>query len=409
MHEGEDFFEQFIGMEPYLYIGKEDLDYIKQNWTREEASRRLARVAMTYPLPLRTITYEDARQEYMSLKKVRWNELLVEGEWFPRKAEDLRYHLHYGDTDLYIKRYNTGNKASDYFHQRNRWMVDGSQGPGPITTWNNENFMTTMMGPYFTLGLEEINKKTLRTCLTLRKYTASQFKPSVAKAIYDYFKAEVILDFSAGWGDRLCGFYASETGKHYIGIDPRKENHPIYQEQIKFYEKHNGFFEHDRVAEMIESPAEDLDYTPYHNKVDLIFTSPPYFNVEKYSDADTQSWVRYKNIDVWNEQFLHKALGKMIPTLKQGGIMAINISDVYSNSGKGREHLAIVNPMNDFLQSQGLTYMGAIGMEMSARPNSGGAGTAKETGIHNWKEDMLEKAELVDEKFCEPIWVWKKQ
>ena len=51
---------------------------------------------------------------------------------------------------------------------------------------------------------------------------------------------------------------------------------------------------------------EDVDYSKYENHFDTIFTSPPYFNVEKYSDEDTQSYVRYKNIDSWNKNFLHK-------------------------------------------------------------------------------------------------------
>jgi hypothetical protein len=409
MHEGEDFFEKFIGMEPYLYISKDDLDYIKETWTREEASEKLARVAMTYPLPLREMTYTSARQDYMKLKGVRWNELLVEGDWFPRKSENLQYPIDYQGKMMYIKRYTIGNRASDFFHQYNRWLVDGSQGPGPVTTWNNLKFMKTLMGPYFTLGLEEVNEKTLRTCLSLRKYTASQFKPSVAKAIYDFFKAENIIDFSMGWGDRLCGFYASDFGKLYVGLDPNSRNHPIYQSQIDFYEQNNGFFEHDRDTVMYDVPAEDFDYSSYENQIDLIFTSPPYFNVEKYSTDDTQSWIRYKKIDAWNKHFLHTALGKMIPTLKSGGIMAINISDVYSSSGGSREHLSIVNPMNDFLKSQGLEYMGAIGMEMSKRPNSGGAGMARETGMHNWSDDMKESAEEnKNVVFAEPIWLWKK-
>lgn len=408
MNTKNDFFNKFRDMKPYLYIGKADLDYIKANWSRDEASELLAEVVMQYPLPLREITEDEARLDYLKLKGVRWNNLLVEGEWFPRKAEALTHSLEYNNSSFYIKKYTIGNKASDFFHQKNRWMVDGSQGPGPISTWNNKKFMKTLMGPYFTLGLEEISKKTLRTCLTLRKYTASQFKPSVAKAIYDYFKAETILDFSMGWGDRLCGFYASETGKWYIGIDPRKENYNIYEAQIDFYEKHNGFFEHDRAAEMHTIPAEDFDFTPYENQVDLIFTSPPYFNVEKYSHDETQSWVRYKNIDLWNKEFLHKALGNMIPTLKKGGILAINISDVYSNSGNRREHLSIVNPMNEFLVASGLKYEGAIGMELSPRPNSGGAGTARETDIHNWSDAMMELANSQDKRFAEPIFIFTK-
>ena len=111
---------------------------------------------------------------------------------------------------------------------------------------------------------------------------------------------------------------------------------------------------------------EDFDYGEYQNYFDVVFTSPPYFSVERYSHDDTQSWVRYKNIDVWNEHFLHKALGKIIPTVKKGGIIAVNIADVYTNSSwsTDRQWLEITNPMGDFLTSQGLTYKGCIGMEM---------------------------------------------
>ena len=84
----------------------------------------------------------------------------------------------------------------------------------------------------------------------------------------------------------------------------------------------------------------------------MIFTSPPYFDVEKYSDEDTQSYKRYTTIDSWNENFLHKTIGKLIPTLKNDGILAVNIADVYHESGKG--YVAITNSMNDFIKSQGL-------------------------------------------------------
>ena len=43
----------------------------------------------------------------------------------------------------------------------------------------------------------------------------------------------------------------------------------------------------------------------------------------------------------------------------------------------------ICNPMNDFIKSQGLEYRGCIGMEMTKRFNSGGAG--------NFKSEYFEK------------------
>ena len=50
----------------------------------------------------------------------------------------------------------------------------------------------------------------------------------------------------------------------------------------------------------------------YENFFDTIFTSPPYFNTEKYSLHDTQSYLRYKKIDDWNTNFLHKTIDKLI-------------------------------------------------------------------------------------------------
>ena len=152
----------------------------------------------------------------------------------------------------------------------------------------------------------------------------------------------------------MAGFYCGETTKSYVGIDPNTLNHPNYQRQVEFYKKHQTFFEEEKKVDLICEPAEDVDYSKYENHFDTIFTSPPYFNVEKYSDEDTQSYVRYKNIDSWNKNFLHKAIGKMIPTLKKDGILAVNIADVYSS--KDKDYFDICNPMNDFIKSQGLHY-----------------------------------------------------
>ena len=413
MTEGQDIFEKYRRENfegEYLYIGPDEWQEIKDSYPKDVVKEKLAEIAMTYPPPFVNITEEDAISEYRRLKTVRYNEMIKTDEsWFPRKAEAPKYSLEYDGSPVLIKRYNGGNKASDFFQQKNRWEVSGSQGPGPLRTWRNHKFMTSLMGALYSLKMTEVSANTLRVCLSLRKYTASQFKPAVAKTLYDYFKAETIIDFSMGWGDRLCGFYASDYGKKYIGLDPKEDNHPIYQKQAEFYKKHNGFFEHEREHVFHCNPAEDFDFSIYKDQVDLIFTSPPYFNVERYSEEESQSWMRYKTIDVWNEHFLHKALGNMIQTLKKGGIMAINISDVFSTSGTERTYLSIVNPMNEYLESQGLIYKGCIGMEMAKRPNSGGAGMARENEVNKWSEESLEAAEETkDQKFGEPIWIFQK-
>ena len=394
-------------MEPYLKIDEKDWEYIKETFDKEDVKESLATVAMTYPLPYPNLTEKKAWRDFQKLKGMKWNEIMVEGEWYAREGTKYSYNLNYDGKQLYFRRINTGNNCSNYFQIENRWSVDGSVSPGPKRTWESHKFMTTLMGSAYSLKMPKITKNILRTMIGLRKYICSQFKPNVAKIIYDMFESENILDFSAGWGDRLAGFYASEHGKHYVGIDPRKENHTLYEKQAKFYDKHLGFFEHERKSEFYCSPAEDFDFTQYEDYFDLVFTSPPYFSVERYSYDDTQSWVRYKDINDWNKDFLQTTLGNLWGSIKSGGYLLVNISDVYTNSKWSTERgwLEICNPMNDYLSKLG-EYQGCIGMEMAKRPNSGGAGTAKTYEGSVWTEKSL--ANKQDKKFCEPIWVWKK-
>ena len=404
-----EYFDKFLNMEPYLSINKKEWEHIKNTFDKEDVKESLAKVAMTYEIPYAEISKKDAHRHYLKLKGMKHTDILVEGEWFAREGTEYRYGLSFEGKQQYFRRINTGNQSSNYFQQANRWSVDGAVSPGPQRTWENEKFMTSLMGSAYSLKMDKINRNVLRTMIGLRKYICAQFKPNVSKVIYDKLNSKNVLDFSAGWGDRLAGFYAGETSEYYLGIDPRKENHPIYEEQSEFYDKHRSMFEPNKTSEFICQPAEDVDFMGYKDKFDTVFTSPPYFNVERYSYDDTQSWVKYKEIDEWNENFLQKTLKNLWCSVKSGGYLLVNISDVYSNSKWSTERgwLEICNPMNDFLSTfTDSEYQGCIGMELAKRPNSGGAGTAKSD---DYSEESLKKAkETKDKTFCEPIWIWRK-
>ena len=401
-----EYFDKFKNMEPYLFIGEEEWEYIKRTFDKDDVKESLAKVAMDYPIPYADISEEDSLKALRKLKGMRHNEILIEGEWFAREGTEYKYDLTWEGKQQYFRRNNTGNAASNYFQQQNRWSVDGTIAPGPKRTWETEKYMISLMGSAYSLKLSKIDAGNLRIMLSLRKYICSQFKPNVAKVLYDKLGSKSILDFSAGWGDRLAGFYASETGEFYIGLDPRKENHPIYEEQKQFYEKHRTMFEVDKKSMFVEIPAEDFEYR--ENMYDTVFTSPPYFSVERYSYDDTQSWVRYKNIDAWNTQFLQRTLDNLWPTIRSGGKLCVNISDVNAQNGNSKkEWVQICDPMNEFLdQYRDSEYIGCIGMEMASRPNSIGAGTAVETGQANRKPEMIKEA---SGRFCEPIWIWEKK
>tara|TARA_B100001564_G_scaffold284126_1_gene246819 strand:- start:627 stop:1799 length:1173 start_codon:yes stop_codon:yes gene_type:complete len=389
-------------MEPYFSIDEKEWSYITETFSKEVIKESLVKVLMEYEPPYADISEKECLKDYQKLKGVKWHDLYVNKSWFARSEYEWKF------SDNIIKRLNTGNKASNYFQQHNRWSVDGTISPGPIRTWNNEKFMYTLLGSLFTLKFSKVDKSILRTCIGLRKYICSQFKPNVAKAIYDRYECKNVLDFSAGWGDRLAGFYASDYGELFVGIDPRKENHPIYEKQAEYYQKHSTFFENDKKHEFLCSPAEDADLSKYEGMMDIVFTSPPYFNVERYSHDDTQSWVRYKNIDLWNKNFLQTAVNNVWKTLKKGGLLMVNISDVNASSGgKKKEFLKICDPMNDYINTfDDSEYVECFGMEMAKRPNCIGIGNAKITEESNRKEEFIVEKE--GDTFGEPVWVWKK-
>ena len=404
-----DYFDKFYNMEPYLEINEKEWEYITETFDKEDVKESLATVAMTYALPDPNLTEKKAWKDFQKLKGMKWNEIKVEGEWYAREGTEYTYDLLHDGKPLYFRRLNAGNISSNYFQIENRWSVDGSVAPGPKRTWETHKFMTTLMGSAYSLKMTKINRNILRTMIGLRKYICSQFKPNVAKAMYDYYNVKSVLDFSMGWGDRLAGFYASMNTELYVGVDPRKENHPIYEEQARYYDSHLTFFETKKKTKFHCNAAEDFNFDEYHDTFDIIFTSPPYFNIERYGNDDNQSWVRYKDIDSWNYQFLQKSLDNMIPTLKSGGKLCVNISDVNAKTKGGAQYLKICDPMNEFLDDyRDMEYIGCIGMEMAKRPNSGGAGTAKDNT--QFKEKTLEMVEKnKDKRFCEPIWIWEKK
>ncbi len=402
----KEYFSKFYNMKPYLTIDEEEWAYILKTYDKEEIIETLSEVCHTYPLPIPVYTNEEVLEDYKKLKGTWWPDMLIEGNWFPRNGRESKYPLTFDGKFMYFKKYTVGNKASNKFHVENRYKVDWVRGPSGWRTWQTVEGIKTIVRAFFTLDkvLTDVNINTLKMAMNLRKYVASQFKPNVAKALYDYFKSEYILDFSAGWGDRFAGFYAGDNTKHYVGIDPNLNNHQHYLLQEEYYKFNQTFFESEKRATFIPQPAEDVDYSEYENYFDTIFTSPPYFNTERYSDHDTQSYLRYKKIDDWNTNFLHKALEKMIPTLKKGGILAVNISDVFSAPDGG--YVDITNAMNDFLHSKGLKYRGCIGMEMTKRPNSGGAGTAVSDYYSDDSKKQAEEGK--NQAFGEPIWIWEK-
>jgi hypothetical protein len=180
----------------------------------------------------------------------------------------------------------------------------------------------------------EITGDNVRIFLRLVNGTqiCSNFRPAVAKAVYDYFKPCDVLDMSAGYGGRLVGFLASSCKGNYTGVDPSK------QSCIGNIEIAKAFGVEHR-ANIICSPFEDVEEVGFLPKVDLAFTSTPYFAKEIYEESNPkQSRERYPEYKSWLRGFLKPLMKLTRRALTSKGIMALNIADV--KIGKNRYPLA---------------------------------------------------------------------
>ena len=124
-------------------------------------------------------------------------------------------------------------------------------------------------------------------------------------------------DMSCGFGGRLLGAIAAEV--NYIGTDPCTKTFEGLQ-QIK--EDWAGL---NRTIELHKLGSED--FRPDKNSIDLCFTSPPYYDWEKYSDEETQSYIKYPTKEEWIEGFLRQTLENCYYGLKKGGTLIMNVAN----------------------------------------------------------------------------------
>ena len=61
---------------------------------------------------------------------------------------------------------------------------------------------------------------------------------------------------------------------------------------------------------------------------DVAFTSPPYFNIEKYADDKYASTKNYDNYEFWIEDFVRPTIDNTCRYLKDGGYLMINIKNI---------------------------------------------------------------------------------
>ena len=199
----------------------------------------------------------------------------------------------------------------------------------PIDIFNDDElFKKTLYKIYIYCKKYENGKVAMnRIRQLLKKYNGvqvvSNFRPTAAKLIYELFSGDgIVWDMSSGWGGRLLGAYSSFKVKKYIGTEPSTKTYNGLMNMIddfKYLEKDIDIYK-----------LGSEDYKPEKNSLDLCFTSPPYFDTEKYSDEMTQSYIKYPSENEWINGFMRDTLINCYYGLKKDGFLVLNIANTKS-------------------------------------------------------------------------------
>ena len=142
----------------------------------------------------------------------------------------------------------------------------------------------------------------------------TMYRPIMAKKVVSYLvnkdklKEVRVLDVCAGWGGRMIGAKSADSIKvHYTGIDPCAKTYAALCAIRDELELTN--------VTLINQPAEvalqELDPSTTY---DIALTSPPYYNLEIYSDEPTQS-IASSALDgyqAWLNKFLKPVIQGII-------------------------------------------------------------------------------------------------
>lgn len=167
---------------------------------------------------------------------------------------------------------------------------------------------------------------------------------------HDFFSEPLNYhDSSCGFGSRLIGSLFCNC--NYYGTDPNKNLNVKLNELYTFLKKYYPY-----IPEIDIRCIGSEKYVPeWENKMDISFTSPPYFNLEIYSDDNFSSTKNYDDYDKWIEEYSKPTIENTIKYLKPNGYICINIKNIsggnplyddYTEIVKSYKELKMLDPID---------------------------------------------------------------
>ena len=392
-------------------LNSQEWKELNQKFNKEEIIYALTEYVEEYKPepPILPITKKEMEDNFRLLKNTHHSKFFLPMEKV--KGNVLEKFNDYGKPfDQYglgmVQMGNSYLDVSNYFNQNLRLNCDTYGFRSAHWRWKNATDLRPVFQALWRLGNDKLDEKSIVGAFRLSTYIATQFKPHVAKYIYDSTDSKIIFDSSCGWGDRLAGFYCSNALAYY-GCDPNPETFEMYKKQCVEYERLLGCNNPDIIelnggwcctgvksVALWRCAAEDFEYDLLPIGLDCAFTSPPYFSTERYNEGgkyeEDQSWSRYDTYEKWRDNFYIPVNEKTFDALKDGGIQIVNIQDPVVNKSRYYASDDLIEYLNNRTECK---FLGNLGMRIMQRPK-------------NISKDKLH--DLFGKYYIEPCWCFGK-
>ena len=210
-----------------------------------------------------------------------------------------------------------GMKLCQHFCD-NFWYISNDKGISFANAWNNYDVMDKVRLWGLT-GMSNLWLSWIRRAvfMTAGLPNSSFYRPHLSRQVIKIYNKSngILFDPCAGWGGRMLGTVS--TGWNYVSCDPNIETYNNVNRIIDFLEIGNKVNLHN-------IPVETFDIEGL-KEIDIVLTSPPYFNLEVYNQDENQSYNKFNTYEVWRDQWLFPIITRSLSVLKENGISAWNV------------------------------------------------------------------------------------
>jgi hypothetical protein len=226
------------------------------------------------------------------------------------------------NTNLYKtgSQFKPGLKLCQHFCD-NFWHIENRRGLSFHKAWQDPVIMDQVR-QWGLQGMSQLWLSWIRRAVYMRAGLANSsfYRPHFARQICQLtgLSQGRVFDPCMGWGGRMLG--TASANWHYTGCDTNRQTFGNLERMVEFLDIQTQ-------VDLHCEPVEQFDFA-HCDPVDVVVTSPPYFDLEVYESSDQQCYNQFDSYSTWRDQWFVPTVNASIALLRPSGISAWNVMNV---------------------------------------------------------------------------------